>query len=264
MKKSTVIIYGLYDPRDGVLRYVGKTSQPLHARVVQHTAPKALRLSHHRAAWLRSLDAEGLKPEARVIEETTADEWESRERYWIAFHRAQGANLVNGTDGGEGGATSKGQPCSAVRRAAISRALKGHSVSERSRRLSSERLKGGTPHNKVALDDALLVDLYVRQGKTAREVGEAFGVSDRPVLRRLRELGVTRTLGEAKRLRGYTGARGAGVRPNAHKSHCQHGHALTGENVYTRPKDGGRGGCLTCRRATARARAQQRRGATHG
>ena len=152
-----------------------------------------------------------MKPEARVIEVTTAEEWEARERHWIAFHRAQGANLVNGTDGG-GVNTLKGRPCSEARREAISRALKGHKVSERSREQIKAMRTGVPPVNKVTFDDALLAELYVTQKQTAKQIGALYGVTDKPVLRRLRELGVCRDLSTAAKLRGYTGPRGEGVR----------------------------------------------------
>jgi hypothetical protein len=204
----TILIYGLHDPRDGALRYVGKTKGTLRLRLAQHMTPRELRLQHRRAKWLRCLKTMGLKPEARVIEVATADIWAERERYWIAFYRAQGADLVNGTDGGDGGATSKGQPCSEVRRAAISKALQGHAVSNRVRE-QFKAMRASVTHNKVSFDDARLIDLYVRQGKTARQIGALYGVTDRPVLRRLHELGVCRGLSEAAKLRtakhGVTG-----------------------------------------------------------
>lgn len=90
---QTITIYGLYGPRDGRLRYIGKTKHSLSLRLCQHMTPKELRLSQRRAKWLRCLKRQGLKPEARVIEVTTATEWEARERHWIALHRAQGAFL---------------------------------------------------------------------------------------------------------------------------------------------------------------------------
>lgn len=197
---QTILIYGLHDPRDGALRYVGKTRHSLSVRLAQHMTPKELSLKHRRAIWLRCLKAQGLKPEARVIELATADTWEARERHWIAFHRAQGANLVNGTDGGEGGATSKGKPCSEARREAIARALKGHKVSEHTREKLRAARTGVPSVNKITLDDALLTDLYVKRGKTSKQVGLLLGISDRPVLRRLRELGLIRTWPEARRL----------------------------------------------------------------
>lgn len=47
--------------------------------------------------------------------------------------------------------------------------------------------------------------------------------------------------------------RGFGVGPlNAAKTHCIHGHALSGNNVYTPPKRQNRRECKACRRETAR------------
>ena len=243
---STVIIYGLHDPRDGELRYVGKTKHSLSLRLAQHMTPKELSLSHRRAKWLRCLKAQGLKPEAGVIEVTTAEEWKARECHWIAFHREQGANLVNGTDGGDGGATSKGKPCSEARREAISRALKGHKVSERVQEWCKTLPAIGAASTRYTFDDALLTDLYVKQGKTAKQIGALLGVTDKPVLRRLRELGICRDLSAAVKLRGYKGARGRGSRPQAHKTQCKRGHVFTPENSYVYTD--GRRDCRECKR----------------
>jgi hypothetical protein len=245
---STILIYGLYDPRNGALRYLGKTKHALALRVTQHMAPKELRLQHRRAKWLRSLHSLGLRPEARVVEVTTAAEWATRERHWIAYHKANGARLVNGTDGGDGGATSKGKPCSEARRRAISAALKGHTVSEKSRRRFAE-MCAALPmagHNRVPLDDARLVALYVTQQKPATEIAQLLGVGDKPVLRRLHELGIARDRRAACALRGYRGMRGQGSRARTHKAQCKRGHDYTQENTYVDPR--GRRSCRECMR----------------
>jgi hypothetical protein len=248
MNSAGVIIYGLHDPRDGALRYVGKTKHALTLRIAQHMSPKELGQQHRRAKWLRALRTLGLKPEARVIEVTAPDEWQARERHWIAYHRGDGARLVNGTDGGDGGATSKGKPCSEARRRAISAALKGHTVSEKSRRRFAE-MRAASPmagHNRVPLDDARLVALYVTQQKPATEVAQLLGVGHKPVLRRLHELGIARDRSAACALRGYRGMRGQGSRARTHKTQCKRGHDYIQENTYVDPH--GRRSCRECMR----------------
>ena len=92
-------IYVLIDPRDGRVRYVGKTANPVK-RLPGHLA-EARGERHRRACWLRALLALGLEPTLEVIEEV-AGNGNERERFWIALYRSEGHDLVNGTDGGEG------------------------------------------------------------------------------------------------------------------------------------------------------------------
>ena len=49
-------IYGLTDPRDDALRYVGKTEKLLKKRLGVHCASKE---KNHRGNWIRSLVKEG-------------------------------------------------------------------------------------------------------------------------------------------------------------------------------------------------------------
>ena len=92
-------IYGLTDPRDDALRYVGKTEKLLKKRLGVHCASKE---KNHRGNWIRSLVKEGLVPEIFCIEEIPDKNWQHEERFWISYFRSIGCDLVNGTDGGDG------------------------------------------------------------------------------------------------------------------------------------------------------------------
>lgn len=95
-------IYILKDPRDGAVRYVGKTTRPLYVRFWQHTGRASLRRTDTWCArWIRSLLDVGLAPVMEFVEDAAAD-WAAREAYWIAYYRAAGADLTNLTNGGEG------------------------------------------------------------------------------------------------------------------------------------------------------------------
>ena len=97
---KTVQIYALVDPRTDEIRYVGKTSRSLKARLKQHMNERA---RHHRAAWLRGLKSEGIVPEVIHLEAVPPDEdWIEAEQFWIAYIRFLGFRLVNRTEGGEG------------------------------------------------------------------------------------------------------------------------------------------------------------------
>lgn len=101
---AATLIYGLIDPRDGSIRYVGKTTLPLAKRLNRHLAVSKTRRSHS-AAWLRSLIRDGLRPEVEVLETVPADgDWTEAECFWIGYFRMIGARLCNHTAGGEGSA----------------------------------------------------------------------------------------------------------------------------------------------------------------
>ena len=92
-------IYVLIDPRTEEIRYVGKTSAKLSRRLSQHTRARA----HNRHdAWVTCLRERDLRPHIELVQEVPDDFWQEAERYWIAYYRSIGCNLVNGTDGGEG------------------------------------------------------------------------------------------------------------------------------------------------------------------
>jgi hypothetical protein len=97
------IIYGLYDPTDPEVktRYVGGTRilrgeqrKKAHVYEAKHSR------KNHRHNWIVSLLNRQVEPQIRTLECVYLENWEERERWWIAsFPRGQ---LVNSTAGGEG------------------------------------------------------------------------------------------------------------------------------------------------------------------
>lgn len=117
---GSTAIYALCE-EDGSPRYVGKTDYYLHVRHKAHlrAAGKA-RLPVHR--WLCKRVAAGRRSVIRLLEYVPAGgDWAAAERRWVAAYRADGCDLLNLTDGGEGHA---GLPKSDSARASISEALK--------------------------------------------------------------------------------------------------------------------------------------------
>ncbi len=99
---SITRIYVLRDPRDGEVRYVGKTAYPLNIRRSCHISHAIVgKKRTHCAAWLRSLHALGLVPLIEQIDSAT-EEWAACEQKWISYYQAAGARLTNHTRGGEG------------------------------------------------------------------------------------------------------------------------------------------------------------------
>ncbi len=96
---SDFIIYGLVDPRSGLLRYVGRSSNGL-ARPRRFHSARCF-------SWERSLKSLGLKKQVEVLEELEDGPDVNKrlndvERWWIASVKAVGGELLNMTDGGGG------------------------------------------------------------------------------------------------------------------------------------------------------------------
>jgi hypothetical protein len=96
---SPVTIYALKCPDTLKIRYVGKTILSPEARLAQHFCDPSV---NRRTRWLRKLAQGGKRPVIEVLEVVEEHHWQDRERFWIAKLRADGCDLVNLTDGGEG------------------------------------------------------------------------------------------------------------------------------------------------------------------
>lgn len=99
MPGEPVYIYGLVDPETDEIRYIGKSIRPTE-RLMNHCNEVS---GCHRSNWIQSLKKCGLKPEMVILERIVGDwPWQESEKRWIAYGRANGWNLVNNTDGGDG------------------------------------------------------------------------------------------------------------------------------------------------------------------
>ena len=94
------LIYGLVDPTDLLVRYVGLSSSGME-RPKSHTQPHNLNLKTYCASWIRGLAARGSIPLIVVLELCSKEQLCAQERWWIAFGRACGWSLTNLTDGGD-------------------------------------------------------------------------------------------------------------------------------------------------------------------
>ena len=119
--KST---YLLLCPESGAVRYVGITKAPLKWRLNNHLSEaRCGRKPSRRCAWIQSLLRRGLAPNIQHdVDVPDGANWEEVERERIAFFKAIGADLVNGTEGGIG----LFKPTTEVRR----RMRKKHELSE--------------------------------------------------------------------------------------------------------------------------------------
>jgi hypothetical protein len=126
-------IYGLLDGETLELRYIGQTAKPLAVRFLQHCGCHSANV--HLNNWLKSC-----RPNIITLEREPED-LDAAEIKWIADMRAQGARLLNLTDGGCGGG-NRGRRFSPAHRSKISAALKGKSFTAEHCAKMSAALKG--------------------------------------------------------------------------------------------------------------------------
>jgi hypothetical protein len=99
-----ITIYGLIDPRVGVVRYVGKTGMRPQARLNSHITAARRSERSHRRSWIRSLLRDNVVPRLVVIDEVDDSNANEAESAWIAYYgRLPGYHLTNGTAGGDSG-----------------------------------------------------------------------------------------------------------------------------------------------------------------
>lgn len=196
-----MIIYALIDPRDGAIRYVGKTHRSARRRLQRHLAPSYLRGETHKERWIRVLLAIGLEPRIETMEACcSAGELAIAERRHIGRLRAAGANLTNATDGGDGGsgphtAASKdrirraltGKAKSALHCARVALAARGRKATVETRaKLSADRKargwypppRYGADNNKTKLTSEAVAEIRALRGLVSqRALAQRFGVS---------------------------------------------------------------------------------------
>lgn len=103
MNSCNNIVYGLVDPRDMAVRYVGKSTKGL-ARAAEHRSCVNTPERTHKANWVKKLHKLGMSYGVVVLEYCeSAEKLNEAERRWIAHSRKMlGAKLTNSTEGGEG------------------------------------------------------------------------------------------------------------------------------------------------------------------
>jgi hypothetical protein len=98
-------IYSLADPRDGKVRYVGRTVLPLGTRLNGHIFhakdSEEWHVSHNpKEGWVKELYLLGLRPLIEELEVVPSTECNRAEKFWIQYLRFVGCDLLNqaGTD----------------------------------------------------------------------------------------------------------------------------------------------------------------------
>lgn len=206
------VIYGLVDPRDGQVRYVGKTVEPQQRLYMHLWYATSGRTDTHRDRWLRVLLAAGAEPVMRVLEEVPLGvSWEERERSWIAAL----PDLTNTARGGEGVDVPRTPEWSAR----IGLAHRGKVVSCETRRLLRER-------------NSYTHATHCARGHVYDEANTGFTPDGHRVCR----ICAREYRREWRRLRGLKGRQ---------RQVCRRGHLMCGDNLrfLKRPARDGRAAC---------------------
>lgn len=173
-RKATTI-YALRDPRDGAIRYIGKSVNPKN-RLSCHCW-EATAFDTPKARWLLALREAGLEPAFDVLEIVPpGGDWIEAEQRHISAHRAAGHDLFNLASGGQGpdgtvrdekwraaqaatrinnprriagakraGEKKRGKKHTPEHCAAMSAALKGRRISDEQKAILSALKKGKRP-----------------------------------------------------------------------------------------------------------------------
>lgn len=98
---KTKFIYCLICPKTNVIKYIGKSKNPIK-RFRSHLSKNNLLESTKKNNWLVSLLRENLIPIMEIIDEVSEKEIDYWERFYIQLFRSWGFELLNGTEGGDG------------------------------------------------------------------------------------------------------------------------------------------------------------------
>ncbi|MFB7908410.1 hypothetical protein ACFC1T_18435 [Kitasatospora sp. NPDC056076] len=86
-------IYSLSDPRDGKIRYIGQTRQPLPQRKEQHINDPT---NPAMGVWIGILVGQGLEPKISQVIRVPVDDLDRVEKEQIVLHHRRGHPLLNG------------------------------------------------------------------------------------------------------------------------------------------------------------------------
>lgn len=93
-----IFIYGLIDPRNSEIKYIGKTKN-IRKRFREHIRDEE---NNKKYAWIKNLKKQNLLPDILILEETNIEESNFWEIFWINQFKTWGFELKNMTDGGDG------------------------------------------------------------------------------------------------------------------------------------------------------------------
>jgi len=89
---KTGTVYALIDPRDDKIRYIGKTTQPVLARLAGHLAQPT---NPAMRAWIASLSLQGFIPRVESVATASEAALDAEEQRQIQRHAREGHRLFN-------------------------------------------------------------------------------------------------------------------------------------------------------------------------
>ncbi len=135
---ATVFTVTILTDNNDSVSYVGFTTLDLEDRLKAHLADKG---NTPKIDWIKKLKRLNLVPAIEKLEDVTEENWQDRERFWIAYFREAGFKLKNYTDGGETGPILKGtkQKPQHVKNAGMA---KRKTTEEQDKKIKEEYLSG--------------------------------------------------------------------------------------------------------------------------
>ena len=144
-------IYRLFDPRDGLTRYIGWTVN-LNNRLKGHICDAKRRENTRKSRWINKLMRDGVKPGIAVVQRGFGPGWQLAEQFWISAY-SRFSDLTNATAGGEG---QLGVSASDETRRKMGLAQLGKKRSEESRRrMSAAQLGLKKPKPSQIMNDRM-------------------------------------------------------------------------------------------------------------
>ena len=164
--ENQYVVYLLWDPRNGDVRYVGLTHNP-QTRFGQHR--RGTNAAGYCRNWEWSLIREGLSCEWAIVEDgLTLDDANEKEKWWIAYGRQCNWPLTNITDGGDG---APGHSPSLELRERISKKLQGHPVTDKVRESIRQRNLGNKHSPETIAKCVLSRSWYKHSPETKARIG---------------------------------------------------------------------------------------------
>lgn len=94
MSEKLVYIYGLREPGNSMIEYVGKTNNPF-VRLLGHIRDRNCCGSRRKVEWVRSLIENHCYPVMDIIEVCPESQIETREIFWIKYYKSVNPDLKN-------------------------------------------------------------------------------------------------------------------------------------------------------------------------
>lgn len=138
-ESKTTFIYTLSCPLSNDIRYVGK-SDNIKNRIRDHLS-KSKKLKTHKDKWICSLNKNHSKPKLEILDIVDKNEWKFWEQHYISLFKSWGFNLVNHTNGGDGGSFKKHTEETKKKMSQLRKGKKRKPFSEETKKAMSESAK---------------------------------------------------------------------------------------------------------------------------